>query len=272
MAAGVPPDVVHLVLVVLPNLLRLASALDRPQVDLVVAGRGQLGVVLPGNIEDGAHLLEHPHGLGLVLERVPDGNAHVLASGGDESVALAPAGDDDVRVGLEHALQLRLHRPDPGDVVVGAGEHEVAAVAPLDQRDVVGLAVAGQLLAALGGGDVAELSHGDLVLGAGGGGALIVGKCKLGVEVPEIDLIVAGAAGGQITLRVVPLQQEDLAVVLVDNMDAGAVGHERDGGVGLEVGELELRVEVVAVLERGEGGATYEFVGEALGVFTEGLF
>jgi len=170
---------------------------------------------------------------------------------------------------VEHALEVALHVPDPADVVVGAGQYETTVVAPLDQCNVMAFAVSRRFFGTLCRRNVTQLHHGSLVLGAGSGGASLIGTVfdhKLGVEVPEVDIVIAGSSCGEITLLVVPLQEQDISTVLVEDMDARAVGGERDGGFGQSVGEGELRVEVVAV----------EFVGVAeavvVGVFTVSFF
>lgn len=43
-------------------------------------------------------------------------------------------------------------------------------------------------------------------------------------EVPHVDVVVPRAASGQILLVLVPLEEEDLTAVLIQNVDAFAIG------------------------------------------------
>ena len=115
----------------------------------------------------------------------------------------------------EETLQLALHAPDPGDVVVGTRQKTLTVVTPLDARDEVVRVSTIRHLVVVSEADVTQL-HGGFAL------ELVLG------QVPHIDIAVPSSACGKYPFVGVPLGEQDVASVLWDHEDVMTVGLKRD--------------------------------------------
>lgn len=98
---------------------------NRPNVYIRTAGGSQLPIVLPGDIDYLSGLIELVQRLPLDGVGVPDEDVGLVTAGGDEGIGLVPVRADERVVGSEEALEFSLHVPDPGDVVICAGEESI---------------------------------------------------------------------------------------------------------------------------------------------------
>ena len=113
-------------------------------------------------------------------------------------------------MGLYQTLQIAFQIPDASNVVGGTRQEVLPTVAPLNRGDVVVLVLPLRFLHIVlhhQRVDVPQLCHRQLVLGRRGRCDHVAGESFFGLElaeVPNVDIVVSAASGGEQLLILIP--------------------------------------------------------------------